>query len=53
MKNKEHLTKEGLLKFVAIKASMNLGLSPELLVDFPGIVPEDRANVKLQDIHPD
>lgn len=35
MKNKEHLTPEGLLKIVAIKASMNLGLSEKLSSTFP------------------
>ena len=35
MLKKEHLTNEGLLKIVAIKASMNLGLSDDLKVAFP------------------
>lgn len=29
IKNKEHLTKEGLKKIISIRASMNLGLSDE------------------------
>ena len=35
---KEHLTPEGLNKIVAIKASMNRGLSPELKLAFPDVV---------------
>lgn len=35
IQNKEHLTIEGVNKIVAIKASMNLGLSDELKVAFP------------------
>ena len=35
MCNKEHLTKEGLDKLVAIRASMNLGLSELLKASFP------------------
>ena len=49
---KEHLTKEGLHKFVAIKASMNWGLSPKLLTSFHYIVPVARPlvlNKKVQD----
>jgi len=37
IKNKEHLTKQGLDKLVSIKSSMNLGLSPELKLAFPNI----------------
>ena len=39
--NKEHITEEGLRKIVAIKASMNLGLSEELKTAFPNITPQD------------
>ena len=39
IKNKEHLTKEGLNKIVAFKSSMNLGLSDELKRDFPSVIP--------------
>ena len=35
MKRKEHVTPEGLRKIVAIKASMNWGLSDKLKVAFP------------------
>nr|YP_010608689.1 hypothetical protein PNX16_mgp082 [Drechslerella dactyloides]WAN89769.1 hypothetical protein [Drechslerella dactyloides] len=37
IKNKEHLTKEGIEKIVAIRASINLGLSPELKIAFPNV----------------
>jgi hypothetical protein len=35
MNRKEHLTSEGLTRIIAIRASMNNGLSPELKVAFP------------------
>jgi hypothetical protein len=37
---KEHLTKEGLIKIVSIKAMMNgNGLSPSLKTAFPNLIP--------------
>ena len=45
IQNKEHLTMEGLSKIVAIKASMNTGLSDELKAAFPDITPVQRPNV--------
>ena len=45
IRNKEHLTLEGLRKIVAIKASINRGLSDELEVFFTGITPVQRPNV--------
>ena len=39
MTNREHLTEEGLLKIVSIRASLNKGLSDKLKVSFPDIVP--------------
>ena len=39
IKNKEHLTKEGLRKILAIKASMSRGLNPELKATYTDIVP--------------
>jgi len=39
IKNKEHLTKQGLKKILSLKASINLGLSDELQLVFPDIVP--------------
>lgn len=54
--SKEHLTLEGLGKIVSIKASMNLGLSYDLKVVFPNIVPAPCGrplveNKKIQDPH--
>lgn len=45
MINKEHLTKEGLLKIVAIKGSLNLGLAPELQSAFPMVTNADKPLV--------
>lgn len=45
IKRKEHLTLEGLKKLVAIKASMNKGLSPQLKVAFPNTIPVHRPVV--------
>lgn len=36
--NREHLREEGLLKLVAIKGSLNLGIAPELEFAFPGVI---------------
>jgi len=50
IQSKAHLTEEGLAKIVAIKGSMNLGLSDELKAVFPDITPMDRTLVKNQTI---
>jgi len=47
MKNKEHLTEEGLQKIICIKAAINLGLPEKLKIAFPEIIPASRAQVKL------
>ena len=44
------MTLKGLKKIIAIKASMNKGLSKELKVAFPDIVPVKRPSVKNQKI---
>ena len=44
--NKEHLTMEGLRKIVAIKASINRGLSPELKEEFSSVLPLSRSLVE-------
>ena len=54
MEQKEHLTPEGLAKIVALKASMNTGLSEELKAAFPEILPVSRPSVlnsKIKDPH--
>ena len=50
MNNKEHLTIEGLRKIVAIKASMNMGLSDVLKSAFPAVIPAGRPKIKEQEI---
>lgn len=53
IQNKEHATLSGLQKIIAIKASMNLGLSPDLREAFCDIIPQYRLIVKNQIIeHP-
>ena len=42
MMRKEHLTEEGFRKILAIKASMNEGLSPELKSAFTDVTPAER-----------
>jgi hypothetical protein len=52
MNRKEHLTTEGIKRIVAIKSSINLGLSEELKAAFLEIVPIQRPliqNQKIQD----
>nr|YP_010365205.1 hypothetical protein M1I11_mgp050 [Exserohilum turcicum]UOU81431.1 hypothetical protein [Exserohilum turcicum] len=52
MSSKEHLTQVGLEKLVAIKASMNLGLSDSLKVAFPLCKPVSRPIYALQPLCP-
>lgn len=47
---KEHLTEKGLLKIVAIKASINKGLPEKLKMAFPSINPAPRPFVVDQTI---
>lgn len=48
IKNKEHLTVEGLNKILSIKASMNKGLSLQLKAAFPAVEPVPRPTVELK-----
>jgi len=50
IKNKEHLTKEGLRKIVAIKASINKGLSNTLKEIFPDVKPVPKPLIADQEI---
>ena len=50
IKNKEHLSKEGFIKTLSIKATMNLGLSDEFKLSFPDIKPVSRPLVSNKDI---
>ena len=43
--NKEHLNREGFIKVLCIKASINLGLSDELKLSFPDIKPISRPSL--------
>jgi len=53
IQRKEHLTQEGLIKILALKAAMNRGLSEKLKLAFPGVVPVNRPIVELhKTIHP-
>ena len=53
MKRKEHLTIDGLQAIVAMRASMNWGLSEKLVEGFPDVVPVERPLVELPiSIHP-
>ena len=45
IKNKEHLTSEGLKKILSIRASMNKGLPETLKMAFPNITPNTRPLV--------
>lgn len=47
IKNKDHVTNDGLLKLVALKASINRGLTDELAIAFPDIVPSLRPEIAL------
>jgi hypothetical protein len=51
MNKKEHLSEEGLRSIVSIRASMNLGLSDELKVAFPDIIPVPRPLIKEKKIN--
>ena len=51
IERREHLSLEGLRQIVAIRASMNRGLSDELSAAFPGIVPVVRPLVENPKIH--
>lgn len=53
MLRKEHLSKQGFEKILAIKASMNIGLSKNLQAAFPNINPVARPLIKTKKIsHP-
>ena len=48
--DKAHLTVEGLEKIVNIKASMNLGLTDALKLEFPGYIPVERPAINYDNI---
>ena len=47
IKNKSHLTNQGILELVVLKAVINRGLSKDLIVAFPDIIPALRPEVLL------
>lgn len=47
---KDHLTVEGFKKLVAIRASINLGITDDLKASFPDVVPAKRPMIKDQEI---
>ena len=50
VERREHLTIDGLHKIIAIRASMNLGLSDVLQEAFPSVIPAVRPEVKNKKI---
>lgn len=53
IKQKKHLTSEGLLQLVALKSSLNWGLSDKLAVAFPNIISVQRPQYEFKGIpHP-
>ena len=50
MKDKKHLTFDGLQEILNIRASINLGLPEVLKTEFPKTIPEPRPLVKNQRI---
>jgi hypothetical protein len=54
IEQKEHLTREGLLKLVGIKASVNWGLSDKFKESFSGVIPVARPLIqctKIEDLN--
>lgn len=49
-KAKKHLTEEGLQEIVNLRASMGIGLSEELITQFPNTKPVERPVVEIQEI---
>jgi hypothetical protein len=50
IKDRKHLTSEGLLSLVALKSSINWGLSDSLIESFPNIVTVDRPDFVFKGI---
>lgn len=53
MKQGEHLNREGLKNVLALKASINLGLTEELNQPFPDLTPVLRPSFKYPSLIPD
>jgi hypothetical protein len=50
IKQKQHLTQDGLEKILALKYNLNKGLPNELKEAFPNIIPIDRPNYTFKGI---
>jgi hypothetical protein len=50
IKNKTHLTEQGLINIINIKSSMNLGLSDKLKTEFKGYIPVERPVINTENI---
>jgi hypothetical protein len=50
IKTKEHLTEKGFHKILALRASINRGLSDKLKAAFPNVKPVNRDIIKDQSI---
>lgn len=48
MNKGKHLTNEGLLEIISIKASMNKGLNESLKKEFPNVIPVNRPEINLK-----
>jgi hypothetical protein len=49
----QHLNKDGLIKIVNLKSSLNKGLSDELKINFPNLIKIERSKVNIPtDINP-
>jgi hypothetical protein len=47
MSNSQHLNKEGIIKILSLKASLNKGLSNLLITSFPDIIKVERPKFNL------
>jgi len=52
MYNKEHFTPEGIQKIINLKASLNKGLTKELLEAFPNVKPAIKPVLNNHKIEP-
>lgn len=50
IKQKEHLTENGLLRLIALKSSLNLGISENLKKTFPNVIAINRPEYKFSGI---
>ena len=53
LKDKKHLSPNGLQEIVNIRSSMNKGLTSNLIKSFPNTIPVERPIILFQDYHPE